>query len=202
MMLRTVALIPVAIAAALALAACTEGATPRPTPTAPAPSAPADPTGDPDAERTFALPADCTTLLPAARQQTFADQGMTLLGGPGGTYPDYYADPTPEEQAGGISCIWGDEDTPSTIVTVSVAPLTASTRGQVVDDLLAQGLNEAVLDDGVSYAQLGDETSAPAVLNVIRDDSWISVIEALGGEAFFNEAVELATEAANQVYRP
>ncbi|MGN6503795.1 MAG: hypothetical protein ACTHKX_12965, partial [Pseudolysinimonas sp.] len=67
--------------------------------------------------------------------------------------------------------------------------------------LLAQGLNEAVIDDGVSYAQIGDATSAPAILNVLRDDSWISVIEAIGGEAFFDEAVELAGQAADQVYR-
>lgn len=123
-----------------------------------------------------------------------------LLGGPGGQYAHYYADPTPEEQVGGISCIWGDEAVPESTVTVSAAPLNASTRSTVVDNLIAQGLNEAVLDDGISYAQLGDENSAPAVLNIIRDDSWISVIEALGGEAFFDEAVELAGEAATQVY--
>jgi hypothetical protein len=123
-----------------------------------------------------------------------------LLGGPGGKYEHYYADPTPEEQQGGISCIWGDEAVPESTVTVSAAPLDTSTRGLVVDNLIAQGLNEATLDDGISYAQLGDENSAPAVLNIIRDDSWISVIEALGGEAFFDEAVELAGDAAVQVY--
>jgi hypothetical protein len=200
MKLRIVALIPVAVAAALALASCTEAPQPQVTETG-EPTPTPGPTTDQSAERTFALPADCTGLLPAARQQTFTDRGMILLGGPGGKYPDYYADPTPEEQAGGISCIWGDEATPSTIVTISAAPLTVSSRGQVVDSLLGQGLNEAVLDDGISYAQLGDETSAPAVLNVIRDDSWISVIEGLGGEALFNEAVALASEAAAQVYR-
>ena len=89
---------------------------------------------------------------------------------------------------------------PASIVTVSAAPLTPDTRGTTVDSLLAQGLNEAVIDDGISYAQIGDEVSAPAVLNIIRDDSWISVIEALGGEAFFDEAVQLAGEAADQVY--
>ncbi len=91
---------------------------------------------------------------------------------------------------------------PESTVTVSVAPLTDGTRAGVVDNLIAQGLNEAVLDDGISYAQLGDENSAPAILNIVRDDSWISVIEALGGEAFFDEAVELASEVADQVYSP
>jgi hypothetical protein len=199
MKMRTFALIPIAVAAALALASCTPEPTPQPTQTDAASPIPSE-TAQTPTERVFAMPADCTGLLPESRQQEFAGQGLVLLGGPGGQYENYYADPTPEEQAGGISCIWGDEAVPESTVTVSVAPLTAATRAEVVDNLIAQGLNEAVLDDGISYAQIGDENSAPAVLNIVRDDSWISVIEALGGEAFFDEAVELADEAAVQVY--
>ncbi len=146
------------------------------------------------------MPADCLGILPPSRQDAFASQGLELLGGPGGKFEQYYGDPTPEERVGGISCIWGDEAVPESLITISVAPLTTATRGTVVDDLIAQGLNEATLDDGISYAQLGDENSAPAILNVIRDESWVSVIESLGGEAFFDEAVELASEVAGQVY--
>lgn len=199
MRMRTLALAPALLAAGVALAACTEAPAPDATPTGQATPTPS-PTATQSAESVFTLPADCTGLLPDDRQQAFAAEGILLIGGPGGVHPDYYADPTPEEQAGGISCIWGDEADPQTIVTVSAAPLTASTRGAVVDSLLAQGLNEAQLDDAISYGQIGDETSAPAVLNVLRDDSWVSVIPAIGGEARFNLAVELAQEAAARVY--
>jgi hypothetical protein len=198
--MRHSAVIPVALAAVLLLAGCGGEQEPQPTdPVSAAPSPSATATQAP-VERVFTMPADCTGLLPADRQQSFAEQGLVLLGGPGGQYEQFYADPTPEEEAGGISCIWGDEDVPESTITVSVAPLTAATRSTVVDNLIEQGLNEAVLEDGISYAQLGDENSAPAILNIVRDDSWISVIEALGGEAFFDEAVELAGEAAVQVY--
>lgn len=200
MRMRTPALITAVLAAGLALASCTPSPAPDATQSEAPTSAPS-PTATQSAESVFALPADCTGLLPSDRQHAFTDAGITLLGGPGGLHPDYYADPTPEEQAGGISCIWGNEADPSTIVTISAAPLTASTRGAVVDSLLGQGLNEAELDDGISYGQIGDTTSAPAVLNILRDDSWISVIPALGGEQRFTEAVELATEVASQVYR-
>lgn len=196
---HSIAVVP-GLAVLLVLTGC--GPEPKPEPTEPAATAPtptATPTEAP-ADAVFTLPADCTGLLPESRQTAFADQGLILLGGPGGKYPNYYADPTPEEQAGGMSCIWGDEAVPESTVTVSAAPLSAATRATVIDNLIAQGLNEAVLDDGISYAQLGDENSAPAVLNIVRDDSWISVIEALGGEAFFDEAVELAAETAAQVY--
>jgi hypothetical protein len=146
------------------------------------------------------MPKTCAELLPQSRLDAFAGQKLILLGGPGGLYPNYYTDPTPEEQAGGISCIWGDETVPESTIEVSVAPLSTATRGGVIDNLLSQGLNEAQLDDGISYAQIGDETSAPAVLNVIRNDSWISVLEALGGEAFFDEAKQIADEVKTQVY--
>lgn len=196
---RWIAIVPVS-ALALALGGCADAPQPEPTQVQTStPSAGPTPTQAP-AEPVFRLPAECTGLLPDAQQRAFAAEGIDLLGGPGGKYPDYYADPTPEERAGGISCIWGDEAAPETTVTVSAAPLTASTRGIVVEDLLAQGLNEAVIDDGISYAQIGDDNSAPAVLNIIRDDSWISVIQARGGEASFGAAVELADAAAEQVY--
>lgn len=197
---KNIAFLSLAAAVALTLAACTaepeaevtDEPSSTPTPTSEPTQAPVD--------LTFAMPADCLGILPQSRQDSFASQGLVLLGGPGGQFEQYYADPTPEELVGGISCIWGDEAVPESTITISVAPLTAATRGSVVDNLIAQGLNEAPLDDGISYAQLGDENSAPAILNVIRDDSWVSVIEALGGEAFFSEAVELAGEVADQVY--
>ncbi|MEO5921842.1 MAG: hypothetical protein ABIQ01_11945 [Pseudolysinimonas sp.] len=193
--------LPIALAMGVVLAGCTpapsDDPTDEPTPTSTATTEPTEAAAD----RTFTMPADCLGLLPQSRQDSFASQNLVLLGGPGGQFEQYYADPTPEELAGGISCIWGDEAVPESTITVSVAPLTASNHAAVVDALIAQGLNEAPLEEGISYAQLGDENSAPAILNVIRDDSWISVIEALGGEAFFGEAVELANEAALQVYR-
>jgi predicted small lipoprotein YifL len=200
--MRNLALLPIALAMAISLAGC--GGEPEAGPSD-EPTETSTPTSEPTeapVTLTFAMPDDCLGILPQSRQDALASQGLVLLGGPGGQYEQYYGDPTPEERAGGISCIWGDEDVPESLVTVSVAPLSASTRSIVVDDLISQGLNEAVLDDGISYAQLGDEVSAPAILNIVRDDSWVSIIQTLGGEAFFDEAVELASEVADQVYAP
>jgi hypothetical protein len=190
------------VAAALVLTAC---AGPSGTATdAPAASDSATPTETPTqapANLKFTMPTDCKSMLPDSRIASFDQQHLDLLGGPGGKYPNYYADPTPEEQAGGISCVWGDETVPESTIEISVAPLSSATRGGIIDNLVSQGLNEAKLDGGISYAQIGDETSAPAVLNVIRNDSWVSVLEALGGEAFFDEATQIEAEVAAQVYR-
>ncbi|MEZ5190598.1 MAG: hypothetical protein R2717_06940 [Schumannella sp.] len=194
-------LAPLVVALGLALAACTGEPAQEPTEAESTTPTPEPTVSQEPAELAFAMPADCREMLPADRQSKLEAEGRILLGGPGGKYPQYYSDPTPEEQAGGMSCIWGDEAAPESTVTVSVAPLSAGTRGGIVDNLIAQGLNEAVVEDGVSYAQIGDENSAPGVFNILRDDSWISVIEALGGESRFDEAVQLATEAASQAYR-
>jgi hypothetical protein len=200
MRMRNLAILPIAFAMTISLAGCVGEPPAEPTQT---PTETSTPTPEPTqtaTARVFTMPDDCLGILPQSRQDSFASQGLELLGGPGGKFEQYYADPTPEEQVGGISCIWGDEDVPESTVTISVAPLTDGTRAGVVDNLIAQGLNEAVLDDGISYAQLGDDNSAPAVLNLVRDDSWVSVIQALGGEAFFDEAVELSAEVTDQVY--
>jgi hypothetical protein len=193
---------PVVIAGMILLAACTPTtpvATSSPSPD-PTESATPEPTTDPD-PRTFAPPADCVSLLPSTRLSAFETAGLQLLGGPGGLYgEDYLSEPTPEERAGGITCIWGDEAAPESMITVSVAPVTLANRGTIVNDLLAQGLNETATDEALTYGELGDEVSAPAILNVVRQDSWISVITAHGGDGSFAAAQAIADEVAAAVY--
>jgi hypothetical protein len=195
--------IVIAAAALALLAGCTpapatgddetDPPTSEPTPTETSTTAPA--------ALVFEMPAQCADILTAATQSAFAADGLDLLGGPGGQYGEnYFGDPTPEERAGGISCVWGDEDAPATTVIVSVAPITTSTRAGVVSALIANGLVESQVEGGITYARIGDDVSAPAELHVIRSESWISVIEAVGGEARFQQATELVDEVTSQVY--
>ena len=167
-----------------------------PTDNSPEPEPSETPTQEP-----FAMPSECAGILPEVRIASFEAQGLVLLGGPGGLYgDDYLLDPTPEEAAGGITCIWGDELVPESTVTVSVAPLSPDTRSGIVEELIEQGLNETPLADAISYSRLGDEVSSPAIVNVLRKNSWISVIEALGGEAFLEEALTISDEVAAHVH--
>lgn len=151
----------------------------------------------------FVMPTDCTTILPQDRLDAFAEQNLELLGGPGSLYgDDYFFDPTPEQFIGGISCVYAEDGTDLSSLLISVAPISAATRAGVVNDLAAQGLNEATTDEGaVTYSQFGDEVAAPAVYNIVRNDSWISVISAFGGQLFYDEAVTIADEVAGEVYQ-
>jgi hypothetical protein len=192
------------VALVIALSACAgeeepvaEPETPEPVPTV-VESATPEPT-----PLAFVMPADCTTILPQERLDAFAEQNLDLLGGPGGVYgDDYFFDPTPEQFVGGISCVFAEDGTDLSSLLISVAPISASTRAGVINDLAAQGLNEATTDDGaVTYSQFGDEAAAPAIYNIIRDESWISVISAFGGQVFYDEAVMIADEVAGEVYQ-
>jgi hypothetical protein len=150
----------------------------------------------------FELPTTCTDMLPAARLERFDTTALVLLGGPDGLYgDDYLAESTPEQDAGGITCIWGDDSTEISSVTISVAPLTADTIDLVADQLRAQNLNEGDRDGYREFGEAGDEDGSAAIYNALRDDSWISVIETVGGEAAFEEAVLIAGEVYASVYK-
>ena len=149
----------------------------------------------------FEMPEKCVDILTPETQSAFAADGLDLLGGPGGLYGEnYFGDPTPEERAGGITCVWGDEEVTATTVIVSVAPITTATRSGIVNALISNGLVESQVEGGLTYARIGDDVSAPAELHVIRTESWISVIEAVGGEDRFQQATELVDEVTEQVY--
>lgn len=189
------------------LATILAGCAPAAAPPEPTHSPTASPTPTPSAttaatDLRFVLPEDCASAVPESRLAEFEDAGLILLGGPGGKHGEHYlADPTPEENAGGITCIWGDDETNASSITVSIAPL-GTTRPAIVQSLLDQGLNEAIDGELTLYAQQGDEDVAPAVLNVLRTDSWISVIQTVGGTKAFDEAITVAEEVATVVYVP
>lgn len=162
------------------------------------------PTAEPTASApVFRMPSTCAELLPKARLDAFAADDLTLLGGPDGVYGDeYLADPTPEQAAGGITCIWGDADTTASAITISVAPLTEASRPDVISSLSGQGLNANVDGPIATFAILGDAEHRPGILNVLRAESWISVIMTIGGTGPFDQALDLADEVAATVYVP
>ena len=196
----------VSVAVALIAALLVGCAAPADEPSAPPPASDSS-TGEPTPSSTpspdaavFRMPTLCAELLPAARVTRLEALGMELLAGPEGKYGDaYLADPTPEQLVGGITCIWGEEEVPENSVIISVAPLVAATRDTVIEDLVEQGLNERVAGAVLIYERIGDEVAAPAVVNAVHEDCWVSVIEGVGGEDFYEEAVAIADEVEVQV---
>jgi hypothetical protein len=151
---------------------------------------------------TFAMPADCTEILPPARVDALAAQGITLSGGPGSELGPYLPDPTREELAGGISCFYEDEVLPNfATFTISVAPLSPQSRPGIIADFQAQGLNETTTSAGFDvYWILGDEEDRSALHNVLTPDAWVSVVALVGGQANHDEAVVIADDVIDAVY--
>lgn len=195
--------------AALTLTACADSdATETPTtPSAQAPETPSTPAPTEEPNETsaptarFRLPDDCTVVLPAARIADFERRSLELIGGPGADDPVYFADKTPEERRGGISCVFGSEVIDTEMIVISVAPLSPSTRPQVMDQLIDDGLNETQVDDAIRYEKAGDDQTVASELHLIRGSSWISVITSPGGAAAHAEANELVDEVSARVIR-
>lgn len=190
------------IAAALLLAGCApETATGHPSST-PTDSSPT-PSHTSAAVAVFTMPSLCTQILPESRIDAWNDDDIVLLGGPDGKYgDDYLADPSPEQEQGGITCIWGPSDSENSSITVSVAPLSADERSSIVTDLVVnQGLNEEMFEGATIYWQHGDEELEPAILNVLRAESWISVIVTVGGDKSYETAEDIADEVYALVYQ-
>jgi hypothetical protein len=200
--MRTVPLLALALLGLL-LGGCSPESAPRITPT---PSLSPDPeptaSAQPEVAEVFTMPTACHQILTADTLRVLETRGLVLLGGPDGVYgDDYLLEPSPEQEAGGITCIWGDPDTEISSVTISVAPLSAATRAEVVSSLaVEQGLNETIGETASYYWLLGDDEHAPAMLNVLTADSWISVIQTIGGDANYTEAENLAIEVHGRVY--
>ena len=203
--LRTVA--PIALVM-FALAGCAPTATPTAEPTATETTQPTvEPTENPVPTEFFSMPDDCTGILPAKQVNKFAADGIVLLAGPGGIYGnELITEPTPEMNAGGISCYFGIDNEDPTLLRVSVlvsaVALDATNRSQVIDDLTAQGLVQALDDRGdVTFGILGvSEGQTTASYNVIAADSWISVLSSDGGEKAFLAIVSLANAVHSANY--
>ena len=71
---------------------------------------------------------------------------------------------------------------------------------QALDSFASQGLEESLTENIATYATTGDEDQ-PAIINVLRDDNWISVIKTVGGDESATNAAEIAAEVAATVYR-
>ncbi|MDP4586355.1 MAG: hypothetical protein NWS64_03535 [Microbacteriaceae bacterium] len=191
-----------AVLLGVTLAGCASTAEPTTAPTTTESASPSEPTVEPTTPvvtETFAMPADCTEILPPANIAKFESDEIVLLAGPGGKYGDeLITDPTPETVAGGISCYFGvdNEDINALSVSylVSAVSLDATTRAEVISDLTAQGLVQSTDERGdISFGVLGGSAGqTTANYNIVAVDSWISVISSKGGEKAFLSAVKLA----------
>jgi hypothetical protein len=144
----------------------------------------------------FVLPRLCRDILPEPAIAKLTSGSIDLLRGPGSGATDgvYLEGQSPQEERGGISCLFGNLEETNTY-TVSVAPMTQATRAEVIDGLLAQKLNPGqTLDGALTYWIQGDDVTVPAIYNAVYDDAWYEVLIFPGGRIAYEEAQSLVSQ--------
>jgi hypothetical protein len=161
-----------------------------------------DPVVDQPVEKEFFLPATCLDIATAEAVEKLTTDPNQLLRGPGAdTDEPVYAEPTPQENLGGITCFFGDSEETRTY-TVSIAPVTPDNRAQVIEGLLEQKLNVDQTPAGaLIYAIDGDDTSTPATYNTLWPDAWYEVLVSPGGRISAEEAARIARAMRDHTYR-
>ena len=147
----------------------------------------------------FTQPFSCTEILPASAISSLAADGIELTQGPGSpsTEPIFVESQTPEELAGGISCLFSipDDEESGVYILLSVAPVDPALRPGIINDLLGQNLNVGQTPDGaLTYWIWGDEIIVPALHNSLYEDSWYSALIQPGGRAAYDQGVALVTQ--------
>ena len=144
----------------------------------------------------FALPDSCREILPLERFEQLVAGELSLLRGPGSgaTESVYPEGPSPQEERGGISCLFANSDETETY-TISIAPMTQASRAEVIDGLLDQQLNPGQTADGVlTYWIQGDQSTVPAIYNALYDDAWYEVLIFPGGRIAYEESESLVAQ--------
>jgi hypothetical protein len=147
----------------------------------------------------FSQPSSCTEILPASAISTLAADGIELTQGPGSpsTEPIFVEGQTPEELAGGISCLFSipDDEESGVYILLSVAPVDPALRPTIINDLLGQNLNVGQTPDGaLTYWRWGDEIIVTALHNSLYEDSWYSALIQPGGRTAYDQGVSLVSQ--------
>ena len=153
-------------------------------------------TAVPPVDLVFSLPSSCSQILPQPALDKLTSGEVDLLRGPGSgaTESVYPEGPSPQEERGGISCLFGNVEETITY-TISVAPMTQTSRAEVIDGLLAQQLNPGqTLDGALTYWIQGDDVNVPAIFNALYDDAWYEVLIFPGGSLAYEEAESLVAQ--------
>ena len=144
--------------------------------------------------KSFFLPTSCTDVLPFADYQQLTTEPIALLRGPGSGSPDpVYAEGSPQEALGGITCLFGNAEETMTY-TLSIAPVSEGNRADIIDGLLEQKYNvDQTTTGGLIYSILGDEYSTPATYNTLFPEAWYEVLVTPGGRIAYEQAERLAS---------
>lgn len=191
----------VALSLLWALTGCDPAGPPSPEPSSsPSTSTPPSPSPSPTEEpAVFVAPTSCTGLLGAALEAEILGSGAVLFSGPGGT--GLYPGPSVGQDGGTpLACLYGKDMVDLSTFELAVQGLTPSAHEGVLAELETRGMTEVADADTVTFTQTGDEGATPAIIHILKPDSWVTVYSTFGGAASLSKISGWAQTVETQVY--
>ncbi len=194
------AVVLVSVAAALAACGPTDIA-PSPSPTI-APSESGSPTPSaapaPAPDATFTPATSCTGMLGALETQLIAEGNVLFSSTDGGGI--YF--PIESTQDGGdpFSCWYGKDGVDLSSFELASQPVDQAEHEGIVAVLGGLGFDVSIDGDVVTYVQVGDEGTTPAIVHVLRPDSWFTAYGAFGGSDRVTVLTSYLDQVAAQLY--
>lgn len=148
----------------------------------PTPSAAGEstPSASPE-EPSFTVPTSCTELVSVELENEILATGAVLFSSSDGS-GIYY--PIASTQDGGdpFSCWYGKDGVDLSSVEFAAQPISSTDEHEGIMAVLNSGGFDVELNgDVVTFVQVGDEGTTPAIVHIVQPDSWITGYSSFGG---------------------
>lgn len=188
--------------AALALVGCTP-AEPAPVPetsaTAVAEVEPSPTSVPAPATKVFEPASTCTEMLGSVLEDEILAGGYTLFSSTSAGGSHY---PIASTQSGDpYSCWYGVDGVDLSTFEIAAQRLGATERDGVAALLSSKGFTNTGEGDVATWVMEGDQGQKPAIVHVLRADSWLTAFSAYGGAKQVETLSRYLTTVADQLYR-
>lgn len=187
----------VAVVLLATLTACDPGTAssgPSSTPAQSEPSASAT-----ESQAVFVAPTSCTDLLGATLEAEVTSDGSVLFSGPGGT-GTYPAPSIGQDGGTPVACLYGKGMVDLSTFEFASQGLSQDAHEGTLAELESRGMTETTSGDTVTFTQEGNEGTDPAIVHILRPDSWVTVYSTFGGADRLKQITGWANTVETQVY--
>ncbi len=153
----------------------------------------------PDPAVSFIVPTSCEAMVGPELGAEFSAAGIALFSGTGGE-GIYY--PIDSNQSGGdpFSCWYGKDGVDLSTFELAAQLVDQAEHEGIVAVLGGGGFDETIDGDVVTWVQVGDEGTNPAIVHVVRPDSWLTAYSTFGGDDRVTLMLSYLDLVAEQLY--
>ena len=138
-------------------------------------------------------------MLGASLEATVTAGGGVLFSGLGGA--GIYPGPSIAQDGGSpLSCLYGKDMVDLSTFEFAAQELSQDGHDGTIAELRSRGMTQTTDGDAVTFTQSGDEGTTPAIIHILKPDSWVTVYSTFGGATRLAEITGWAQTVETQVY--